>query len=67
MEKIKGLCYYCEAKYNPTHKCIATYLFLICEEETKELMRGGSAKKPWELFLETLKLVLEISMIAMVG
>ena len=36
----KGLCYYCEEKYNPSHRCKTSYLLLVGEEEMSELLRG---------------------------
>ncbi|XP_052114450.1 uncharacterized protein LOC127745594 [Arachis duranensis] len=36
----KGLCYYCDDKYAPGHRCKASYQLLIGEEELQELLHG---------------------------
>lgn len=35
----KGLCYYCDEKYNPSHRCKSTYLLLVGQEEIDELLK----------------------------
>lgn len=38
MKREKGLCYYCDAKYTPNHKCQSSHYLLVGKEELDELM-----------------------------
>lgn len=40
----KGLCYYCEDKYAPGHKCKPTFFLLLGPEEFSEVFYGSSAE-----------------------
>lgn len=37
----KGLCYYCDAKYSPSHKCQPTFFLLMGPEEISEVFNGA--------------------------
>lgn len=37
----KGLCYYCDEKYNPSHKCKFACLLLVGHEEIDELLQDA--------------------------
>ena len=63
------MCYYCDDKYNPNHKCKPTYLLLIEEEEIAEILLGiskGLSDVPEEEE-ESLTSTPEISLNAMAG
>lgn len=70
----KGLCYYCDSKWNPGHKCRNPKLFLIEEVEGEDLEETENPKqvgiveeKDEELHTLGETLILEISLHALKG
>ena len=65
----KGLCYYCDEKYTPSHRCKVTCLLLLGEEEVEEIQRGRELIKAEEhdTEQEAMKDAPEISLNAMEG
>lgn len=45
----KGLCYYCDDKYIPNHKCKSSCFLLVGQEEFKELLQEGAATQKDEV------------------
>lgn len=39
----KGLCYYCDSKYTPSHNCKPSFSLLMDQDELHEMMHDGSA------------------------